>query len=85
MSKANEIPHEMTCRELVGIVTDYLEGTMPQVERRRFEAHLDTCPYCVNYVEQMRETVATLGELNEESIAPDAREALLDAFRGWRG
>ena len=38
----------------------------------------------VNYLEQMRQ-IATLGELSEECIAPDAREALLDAFRDWRG
>jgi anti-sigma factor RsiW len=76
---------EITCAELVEIITDYLEGTMPQAERRRFEAHLDECPYCVNYLEQMRQQIAALGELSEESIAPDAREALLETFRGWRG
>ena len=81
MSTADEI----TCAELVEIITDYLEGTMPQAERRRFEAHLDECPYCVNYLEQMRQQIAALGELSEESIAPDAREALLETFRGWRG
>jgi anti-sigma factor RsiW len=80
LSTANEI----TCAELVEIVTDYLEGTMQQAELRRFEAHLDECPYCVNYLEQMRQTIAALGELSEESIAPDAREALLETFRGWR-
>jgi anti-sigma factor RsiW len=76
--------NEITCRELVEIITDYLEGTMPQAERRRFEAHLDECPYCVNYLEQMRQTIAALGELSEESISPHDREALLEAFRGWR-
>jgi anti-sigma factor RsiW len=76
---------ETTCAELVEIIPDYLEGTMPQAERRRFEAHLDECRYCANYLEQMRQTIAALGELSEESIAPDAREALLEAFRGWRG
>ena len=81
MSTTNEI----TCRELVEIITDYLEGTMPQAARRRFEAHLDECPYCVNYLEQMRQTIAALGELSEESIVPDAREALLETFRDWRG
>jgi anti-sigma factor RsiW len=80
LSTANEI----TCAELVEIITDYLEGTMQEAERRRFEAHLDECPYCVNYLEQMRQTIAALGELSEESIALDAREALLGTFRGWR-
>ena len=80
LSTANEI----TCRELVEIITDYLEGTMQEAGRRRFEAHLDECPYCVNYLDQMRQTIAALGELSEDSIAPDAREALLESFRGWR-
>jgi anti-sigma factor RsiW len=80
LSTANGI----TCAELVEIITDYLEGTMEEADRRRFEAHLDACPYCVNYLEQMRRTIAALGELSEESITRDAREALLETFRGWR-
>ena len=76
MTTANEI----TCRELVEIITDYLDGTMPQAERRRFEAHLDECPYCVIYLCQMRQTIRAIGELREESIAPDARAALLRPF-----
>ena len=76
--------NEVTCAELVEIITDYLEATMQEGERRRFEAHLDECPHCANYLEQMRQSIAALGELSEESIAPDAREALLEIFRGWR-
>ena len=85
LNEANEVTHEITCKELVEVITDYVEGAMPQAERRRFEAHLETCPYCVNYLEQMRETIGTLGELREDAIAPDEREALLDAFHDWRG
>jgi anti-sigma factor RsiW len=78
------VPEEMTCRELVEVITDYLEGTMPASERARFEAHLRECPYCKNYLEQMRETIATVGELREEALEPRVRERMLDAFRGWR-
>jgi anti-sigma factor RsiW len=77
-------PDEMSCKELVEVITDYLEETMAAEDRARFEAHLEACPYCVNYLEQMRATVAALGRLSEESIAPDARAGLLEAFRGWR-
>ena len=77
-------PDEMTCRELVEVITDYIEGTMPSHDRERFDQHLTECPYCVNYVDQMRETIDTLGDLREESIPPDTREELLEAFRGWR-
>ncbi len=75
---------EMTCRELVEVVTDYLEGTLAPDDRRRLEEHLDVCPYCAEYVAQMRQTIDALGEISEESIAPQTRDELLAAFRGWR-
>ena len=74
----------MSCKELVSVITDYLEGTMAPVDRVRFEAHLSECPYCVNYLDQMREIVAALGGLSEDSISSQARGELLEAFRGWR-
>jgi anti-sigma factor RsiW len=78
-------PDEMPCQELVEVITDYLEGTLPGEDRVRFEAHLAECPYCVNYLEQMRETIARLGELHDQELSPETREGLLRAFRGWRG
>jgi anti-sigma factor RsiW len=75
---------EMACVELVEVVTEYLEGTLPQADRRRFQAHLAECPYCVDYVEQFRQTIEATGRLTLESIAPQKREELLEAFRGWR-
>lgn len=81
----NPTHEEMSCRELVDVITDYLEGTMAAADRARFEAHLTECPYCVNYLDQMRETIATLGELTEDSISAETRMQLVEAFRGWRG
>jgi anti-sigma factor RsiW len=75
---------EMTCRELVGLITDYFEGILPEADRRRFEDHLGKCEYCANYLEQMRATIGALGELPEESISPRVRDDLLDVFRGWK-
>jgi anti-sigma factor RsiW len=75
---------EMTCRELVEVVSDYLEGTLPADDERRLEAHLGECPYCMEYIDQMRQTIAALGRLPEDSLSPEARGELLDAFRGWR-
>jgi anti-sigma factor RsiW len=78
-------PEEMSCRELVDVITEYLEGTMASGDRLRFETHLAECPYCVSYLEQMRDTIETLGELTEDSIGPEVRGELLEAFRSWRG
>lgn len=73
----------MSCKELVEVVTDYLEGAMPASDRARFAAHLDACPCCVTYLEQLRQTIDALGELREESLSEETRGQLLQAFRGW--
>jgi anti-sigma factor RsiW len=75
---------DLSCQQLVELVTDYLEGSLPQPERVRFEAHLFLCSGCRTYVEQMRQTVRALGRLPEESIQPAVNERLLAAFRDWR-
>ena len=72
----------LTCKEIVEIVTDYLEGALPRERRKAFEAHLAACDGCTQYVEQMRETIRLTGRLSEETLEPALRERLLDAFRG---
>ena len=74
----------MACQELVEAITAYLEGTLPDPDRRRFDAHLVECPYCTEYLEQMRETIARLGTVDETTLSDEAREQLLVAFRDWR-
>ena len=74
---------EMPCRELVELVTEYLEDRLSPVDRAQFEAHLAECEACRTYLEQFRQTIRVLGRLPEESLSPEARSALLDAFRGW--
>jgi anti-sigma factor RsiW len=73
----------MSCRELVELVTAYFEGELSWRQRRRFDRHIAACEYCSRYIEQMRVTITTLGRLDEESISPAAREALLGAFKNW--
>ena len=74
---------EMPCRELVELVTLYLEDRLSPMDRARFEAHLAECEACRTYLEQFRETIRVLGRLPEESLSREARQALLTAFRGW--
>ena len=75
---------ELTCKELVELVTDYLEGALPPSERLRFEAHLAGCRHCRLYLEQMRQTIGALGTLTEESVPEPGREELLQLFRNWK-
>jgi predicted anti-sigma-YlaC factor YlaD len=75
---------ELTCQELVEIVTDYLEGKLSLEDRTRFEIHLCYCDGCRNYLRQMEQVKEAAGRITEASIDPRARDALLAAFRGWK-
>lgn len=76
--------HELTCQEVVELVSDYLEGTLDAEQRARFEAHLAGCRGCTNYLEQMRRTIQMVGRLTEESLSPPVRDELLALFRDWK-
>jgi predicted anti-sigma-YlaC factor YlaD len=75
---------ELTCKELVELVTDYLEGALHADERARFEEHLAGCYKCRDYLEQMRQTIRTLGRLTEDAVPSPAREELLHTFQSWK-
>jgi predicted anti-sigma-YlaC factor YlaD len=75
---------ELTCQELVELVTDYLEGVLPPGDTARFEAHLVDCEDCTAYLEQMGQTILALGRLPVEAVPPAAMAELLSRFREWR-
>jgi predicted anti-sigma-YlaC factor YlaD len=75
---------ELTCQELVELVTDYLENALSRSDRLRFEEHLRICPGCATYLDQMRLTIQTVGHIREESLDPSLRDQLLDLFRNWK-
>jgi anti-sigma factor RsiW len=74
----------LNCRELVELVTAYLEGDLSSGERKRFEAHLSGCDGCTVYVEQMRRTIVLTGSLRVDDVSAEAEEALIRAFRDWK-
>jgi anti-sigma factor RsiW len=74
---------EITCKELVEVVTDYLEGRMPADRRLLFEEHVAFCSWCQTYLDQMRQTIRITGTLTEDDLSPEARDALLETFRDW--
>jgi anti-sigma factor RsiW len=81
---SRRVNQTLTCREMVELVTDYLEGRLDGSERQRFESHVAECDGCTRYVDQMRMTIDALGRIPPETISPEAEEEMLEAFRGWR-
>ena len=76
--------HDITCRQAVALMTDYLDGTLSQDDRALVEAHLGECESCSEHLRQIRITVAVTGRIREEDLDPAAREDLMDLYRRWR-
>jgi anti-sigma factor RsiW len=75
---------ELTCREIVEVVNDYLDEFMSAEDRASFEQHLHACPWCLTYLQQIRQAVALGGRLNEDTLSPDVERELRALFRARR-
>ena len=74
----------MSCRQVVGLVTEYLEGALSDADRRRFEAHIAGCPNCTEYLAEMRTTLRLMGRLDPERLPDHVQRELVRAFRNWK-
>jgi len=75
----------MNCRECIDFLMDYIDGDLPADQRGIFDAHLRSCPPCIEYLETYRRAVE-LGRqscVHEEQAAlpPGVPERLLEAIR----
>jgi anti-sigma factor RsiW len=74
---------QLTCREIVHLVSDYLDGALSGRDRRKVEKHLVGCEGCTAYLSQMRETIRLTGKLTEDQVPEPVRQELVAAFRDW--
>jgi anti-sigma factor RsiW len=75
--------NDIVCQQAVELVTDYLEGVLSRRDRRRLEAHLRACPNCSTYLTQIRMTIRLTGEIDAESLPPEAQADLVELYRSW--
>lgn len=74
---------DLSCRELVEILTDYLERALSAQERIRVEQHLVVCSGCARYADQLRATIRLSGTLELDDLGPESRRSLLAALETW--
>jgi anti-sigma factor RsiW len=77
------VNRELTCQELVALVSDYLEGALDDATHAQVERHLRGCPGCAVYLEQFMESIALTGRLREDTVPPALLDELMDAFRSF--
>jgi hypothetical protein len=79
-----KLEDDLTCKELIELVTAYHEGALSARDRQRFEEHVVFCDGCASYLDGMRRTIEVTGRLTEEDLLPEMERDLLAAFRDWR-
>ena len=75
---------QLSCQELVELVTSYLEDALPPDDRASFERHIAGCTGCHEYVRQMRQTIELTGRLTTADVSPEVEAKLLAVFRDWK-
>ena len=76
---------QIACRELLELISGYLDGALPAETASAVEAHLATCDGCTMVLDEFRRTIELTGMLTEERITLRQRDTLLAAFRSWNG
>jgi predicted anti-sigma-YlaC factor YlaD len=56
------------CQELVELVTDFLEGALPDEQATAVREHLADCVDCLRYLGQMQLTARLLARLSAEDV-----------------
>lgn len=74
----------LTCQEVTELVTDYLEGRQPLMQRMRFQLHLGMCRHCRAYLQQVRFTLATLNQLSSDAAPPAMPPEVLERLRTFK-
>jgi predicted anti-sigma-YlaC factor YlaD len=82
MTNVNQ--NQLNCQEVVELVTDYLEQALLPEMRAQFEEHIEECPGCDAYLEQVQQTIMLLRKLTEQQLFPETKQELLEIFRNWK-
>ena len=76
--------HEVLCIEFVELVTEYLEGALPEERADLMEEHLVMCDWCKTYLDQVEATIDAMpGAFEAETVPDGARFELMTMFREW--
>jgi anti-sigma factor RsiW len=74
----------VTCREVVELMTDYLDNSLSPRDRARFEQHLSGCDGCTAYLAQLRAARTLMGRSAVEPVPELMRAELVKAFKTWK-
>jgi hypothetical protein len=81
-NRGQRIPSTKTCKQVTGLVSDYLNDKLAPAVKRDFQQHLRLCPDCVNFLNTYKKTVSVTRSIGPEEIPPRIRDTIVDFLRG---
>jgi len=72
----------LTCREVVGLLADYLESALGQERMRELEEHLAGCEPCRAYLNTYRATRHLVGREGRAEMPPELKARLREFILG---
>ena len=69
------------CKQITGLVFDYLNDNLGPNVKRDFQKHLRICPDCVHFLNTYKKTVSVTGTIRPEEIPARVRDNILDFLR----
>ena len=73
---APEVPEPLTCRDVIGLLADYLESILCRGQAERLEAHLAGCEPCRAYLRTYRRTQALAAQTGRVAMPEEMRDRL---------
>jgi anti-sigma factor (TIGR02949 family) len=74
----------VTCREVVELMTEYLDGALSAADRAKFDQHMQGCDGCRAYLTQLRTARMLMGRVASEPVPELLKAELMSAFRNWK-
>lgn len=84
MTDRSRAEADLRCVEVAEALTDYLEGSVDEEQRRRIDSHLAGCPGCTAAIDQFRAVIDLSGRLTAADVAsidPMLRDRLAATLR----
>ena len=75
---------DLGCREVVELVTEYLENTLLPELRKQLEEHVADCPGCESYIKQIQLTISMLRQIAQAPVSATRKQELLQLFQDWK-
>jgi anti-sigma factor RsiW len=69
------------CRELLGKLSEYLDGELDLSACGKIEEHMEDCPPCQAFLESLRRTVEHLRHAQPAAIPEDVKREIVEAWR----